>query len=281
VSEDAARMGDKQLSNGDFYSLLDGYAKATQSGFLPSGNIDAEIARVILLDWIGTSVLEKTLLEYGVEITQSDLDAATESLTDQVGFADAPEAVRTFYTRATAVRTVTGETFSPDAEELAELYASGPKESGVACLRLILTDSREDADAAIARMAAGETFADVALTASTDTSADIGGILENNQTGDECFPFDEIVERIVGPIADAIPTARPGVVNGPIEVTDLGWVILQLRPYSEVADEAARIIGPVTATRLTNSALDNASIWVNPEFGTWDRESRRVVAADQ
>jgi hypothetical protein len=164
---------------------------------------------------------------------------------------------------------------------LAALYAAGPEDSGVACLRLILTETREDADAAVARMAAGETFADVARTASTDTSAEIGGILQNNQTGDECFPFDEIVERIVGPIADAIPGTRPGVVTEPIEVTDLGWVILQLRPYAEVAEEAARIVGPVTATRLTNSALDSASIWVNPEFGTWDRESRRVVAADQ
>lgn len=281
MSEDAARLADERLSNGDFYELLDGYAEATQSGFLPSGNIDAEIARVILLDWIGTSVLEKTLLDYGVEISQADLDAAAETLADQSGFADAPEAVRSFYTRATAVRTVTGETFSPDPEELADLYATGPEESGVACLRLILTETREAADAALARIEAGETFADVARTASTDTSADIGGILQNNQTGDECFPFDEIVERIVGPIADAIPQTRPGVTTEPIEVTDLGWVILQLRPYSEVADEAAKIIGPVTATRLTDSALDSASIWVNPEYGTWDRESRQIVASDR
>lgn len=281
VSEDAARLGDERLTNGDFYALLDGYADATQSGFLPSGNIDAEIARLILLDWVATAVLEKTLIEYGVEISRADLDAAAESLAQQVGFADAPDTVRDFYTRATAVRTVTGETFSPDAEELADLYGSGPESSGVVCLRLILTETREDADAAVARIDAGETFAEVAVTASTDTSAEIGGVLQNNQTGDECFPFDEIVERIAPPIAEAIPLTRPGVTTEPIEVADVGWVILQLRPYSEVAEQADRIIGPVTATRLTNSALDNASVWVNPEYGIWDRESRQIVADDQ
>ncbi len=280
VSEDAARVGDDALSNGDFYELLDGYAKATQTGFLPSGNVDAEIARLILLDWISTSVLDGTLVEYGVEISQADLDQAAASLDRQVGFESAPRVVRDFYIRATAVRTVAGETFSPSTEELADLYATGPEQSGVVCLRLILTEGREEIDAALARIEAGESFAEVSAEVSIDPSSEIGGVLRNNQTGDECFPYDEVVQRIVEQIAEVIPESRPGVVQGPIEVPDLGWIAVLLRPFTEVTDDAVKIAGPITASRLTSSALDSASVWINSEYGRWDPEAK-VVVADQ
>ncbi|MFM8855768.1 MAG: peptidylprolyl isomerase [Actinomycetota bacterium] len=278
VTQDAARVGEDTLSNGDFHELLEGYTDATQSGLLPTGNVDSNVARLILRDWISASVLERTLVEYGVEISPTDLDDAQATLDSQVGFSDAPEIVRDFYIRATAVRAVAGATFTPDREELAQLYANGPQESGIACLRLILTDSKEAIDGALDRIEAGESFADVARAVSTDTSAETGGILSNNQTGDECFPFDEIVEQIVEQIALVIPDTRPGEVTGPIEVPDVGWVAVMLRPFSEVASEAERVIGPVTASRIANSALDSAKIWINPGYGRWDPDSRQVVA---
>lgn len=278
VTQDAARVGDDTLSNGDFHELLEGYTDATQSGLLPTGNVDSNVARLILRDWISASVLERTLVEYGVEISPTDLDEAQATLDAQVGFSEAPAIVRDFYIRATAVRAVAGATFTPDREELAELYTNGPEESGIACLRLILTDSKEDIEGALDRIEAGESFADVASDVSTDTSAEVGGILTNNQTGDECFPFDEIVEQIVEQIALVIPDTRPGAITGPIEVPDVGWVAVTLRPFSEVASEAERVIGPVTASRIANSALDSAKIWINPGYGRWDPDSRQVVA---
>jgi hypothetical protein len=278
VTQDAARVGKDTLSNGDFHELLEGYTDATQSGLLPTGNVDSNVGRLILRDWISAAVLERTLVEYGVEISPTDLEGAQASLDAQVGFAEAPEVVRNFYIRATAVRAVAGSTFTPDREELAELYANGPEESGIACLRLILTDSQEAIDSALARIEFGESFADVARDVSTDTSAQNGGILTNNQTGDECFPFDEIVQQIVEEIALVIPETRPGEVSGPIEVPEVGWVAVFLRPFSEVADEAERVVGPVTASRIANSALDSAEIWINPGYGRWDPDSRQVVA---
>lgn len=58
----------------------------------------------------------------------------------------------------------------------------------------------------------------------------------------------------------------------------MGWVAVMLRPFSEVASEAERVIGPVTASRIANSALDSAKIWINPGYGRWDPDSRQVVA---
>lgn len=276
VNDDAARVGDSHLSSGDFYDVLDGYTQATSSGLLPTGTIDAEVARSILLDWISTAALDQTLVEYGVAISESDLADAKAALDSQAGFADAPSVVQDFYIRSTAIRTLAGSTFGPDAESLADLYSAGPEESGLACLRFILTDTRAELDAAIARIEAGESFADIAAEVSVDPSSSDGGILQNNQTGDDCYGYDELVAQIYQEIADGIPGLRPGVIGKPIEVPDLGWIVLLLRPYSEVSGNAQKLIGPITASRLTTSALDNADVWVNPEFGRWDTETRRV-----
>lgn len=278
VDADAVRVADTSLSTDALDELLDGYSKATQSGLLPSGNVDAVVARLVIRDWITSAILETTLSEYGVELSQSDLDEAATSLDEQVGFADAPDVVRDFYIRATALRTVAGVTFSPDREELADLYASGPEKSGVVCLRLILTESRESIDEALQRITDGENFGDVARAVSKDSSAQQGGILMNSDSGLECLAFEDVVANIVEPIADVIPDLRPDDVVGPIEVPQLGWVAIVLRPFSEVSKDAEKVSGPVTATRLTESALENASVWVNPEFGRWDLETKQVVA---
>lgn len=131
VTQDAARVGDDALSNGDFHELLEGYTDATQSGLLPTGNVDSNVARLILRDWISASVLERTLVEYGVEISPTDLDDARATLDAQVGFSEAPDTVRDFYIRATAVRAVAGATFTPDREELAELYGKNHRRKNI------------------------------------------------------------------------------------------------------------------------------------------------------
>lgn len=277
---DAARVGNASLSRDDFDQLLDGYTEATQSGLLPTGNVDADIARLILGDWISSAVLERTLLEYGVELSDADLEDAAAVLDQQTGFAEAPQHVRDFYIRATALRTVTGTTFKPGPEELSELYAAGPKTSGVVCLRLILTKDRAAINDALERIDGGEPFGDVARAVSTDTSAMAGGVLVNSQTSAECFPYEEVLANIVEQIGAVIPDLRPGVTSEPIEVPDVGWVAVLLRPFSEVADEVEKISGPATASRLTDSALDSLSVWVSPEFGRWDSELRKVVPSE-
>lgn len=278
TSGDAARVGNDRFSKSDFTDFLDAYTSASKTGLLPSGNLDATMVRTVLLDWIRTAALERSLSDLGVEVTRAELDKAEASLLLQPGFSSAPDLVRAFYVRATAVRSLTGDTFSPNPEETANSYTAGPKESGVACLRLILTESKDAIDTAAARLAAGESFDAVAKDTSTDTSAALGGILKDTQSDNECYALDVLTSQIVEQIGAVIPDLQPGVATSPIEVPKLGWVIVVLRPYAEVTADVAKIIGPVAATRLADSILDTANVWVNPEYGRWDATSRQVVA---
>lgn len=275
------RANDTTLSKSDFYELLDSYASAFQGGFTASGNVDAEAARALLGDWIGTVVLEDMLSDYGVELDQSDRAKALESLAAQPGFAKAPEIVKEFYIRATAVRAAGADTFSPNDEELATTYNQGADESGVVCLRLILTDTRPDMDFALARIAVGESFADVARDMSKDTSGAQGGILVDTQSGRECFDYKTLSQQVVPELASAIDDAQVGTVSGPLQIPDLGWLTILLRPFSEVASQARDIIGSLTAARITTSALDAADVWVNSQYGRWDKTTHQVVALGQ
>lgn len=281
TAQDAARVNGEHLSESDFNDLLEAYATAAQSAVLPSGNLDANAARRVLVDWIDTIVLEDMLTEYGIEVTEADMGSARTSLEQQGGFSAAPVAVQNFYVRATAVRDVTGAAFSPNREELSGNYATGPKKSGIACLRIILTDTQADMDAAIARIEAGESFADVASAVSKDSSSKDGGALIDTQADNACFSFDALAQQILPELAQVLTESKVGVMTEPLEVPDLGWVVLLPRPFSEVADDAMAIMGPMTTTKITNSAIESASIWVDPKYGRWDPATRQVQPLDK
>ena len=281
TSKDAVRVNGESLSNRDFDELVEGYSSVVSGAQLESGNVNMVAARGILQDWINTVVLEAVLDEARVTVTDEQRETAREGLSAQGGFADAPQVVQDFYVRAASVLEAAGAAFAPDANELAEIYNRGPLESGAVCLRLILTTTREDIDAAIARIAAGESFADVAAATSTDISAADGGILTDQQNGSPCVQQSVLASQIVPEFVSALDSAQVGVVSDPFEVPGIGWVAILLRPFDEVSNDVAQLLGPSTASRLGQEALNSASIWISAEYGRWDTETLQIVDIDQ
>lgn len=281
TSKDAIRVDGRSLSNRDFDALLSGYAKAVGGAEVSSGNVNTVAARGLLQDWINTVILEGVLAEAGIEVTEAQREAAREGLSQQPGFLAAPADVQEFYVRAASTQDAAGAAFAPTAEELEDDYAQGPSASGVVCLRLILTETREDIDAALARVQAGESFATVATDTSTDVSAPDGGILADPQTGSACVLTSTLAEQIVPEFVSALETAEVGVTTAPFEVPGVGWVAILVRPYDEVADDVATILGPATANEIGRDALASADVWVNPEYGRWDPETRQIIDVDR
>lgn len=281
TSKDAVRVDGLSLSNRDFDSLLSGYAEAVGGAEVSSGNINTVAARGLLQDWISTVVLEGVLAEAGIEVTDAQREAAREGLSQQPGFVAAPADVQEFYIRAAATQDAAGAAFAPSAEELEAEYALGPSESGVVCLRLILTETREDIEAAVARVRAGEDFAAVATDTSSDVSAADGGILADPQSGSACVLTSTLAEQIVPEFVSALDTAEVGETTAPFEVPGVGWVAIFVRPYDEVAEDVATVLGPATANELGRDALASADVWVNPEYGRWDSETRQIIDVDR
>lgn len=281
TAKDAARVNGESLSNRSFDDLVSGYSSVVDGALVASGNVNMVAARGLLQDWINTVVLEGVLEESGVLVTDEQRDAARTGLEAQGGFAVAPQAVQDFYVRAASVLEAAGLAFSPEASELAETYNRGPVESGVVCLRLILTPTREEIDAAIVRLAAGETFAEVAAVVSTDISATDGGILTDQQNGSACVQLAALATQIVPEFVAALETSEVGVVSEPFEVPGIGWVVILLRPFEEVSDAVTTVLGPTTALRVGRDALTNADVWVSAEYGRWDLASQQIIDVDR
>lgn len=280
TAKDAVRVNGESLSNRDFDELISGYSSVVEGALLPSGNVNMVAARGLLLDWINTVILEEVLEEAGVTVTDEQRESARAGLSAQGGFSAAPAAVQDFYVRAASVLEAAGDAFAPDPSELAETYSRGPLDSGVVCLRLILTDTREEIDAAVALIAAGQTFAAVAEATSKDISAAEGGILTDQQTGSPCVQQTQLATQIVPEFVAALETAEVGVVGKPFEVPGIGWVAILLRPFEEVSDAVATLLGPSTASRVGQDALSQADIWLSAEYGRWDAETSQIVDID-
>lgn len=279
VVPEAVAVGDESLSKSDFEDLLGGYADAVPGSRLDTGAVEGAIARGLLTDWVTTRILAGELTSLGVEITADDLAAARDSLVAQQGFADASALTQSFYEYATAVRDVFGRSFGPSDEQIRARYEQGPSESGVYCMRGILTDSREAIDGAALRVAAGEDFATVASEVSIDGSAADGGILRNTSSGLDCLDQNTLDTQAVPEFAANLAGIGIGGVTAPFEIGDGNWLVVYLRPYDEVADDVRQLIGLDAAASARADAITSATVHVSSEYGRWDPATGQVVPA--
>lgn len=279
VVPDAVAVGDESLSKSDFEDLLEGYADAVPGSRLDTGAVEGSVARGLLTDWVTTRILAGELARQGVEISADDLATARDALEAQQGFADASALTQSFYEYASAVRDVFGRSFGPSDDEIRSRYESGPAESGVYCMRGILTDSREAIDGAALRVAAGDDFATVASEVSIDGSAADGGILRNTASGLDCLDQNTLDTQAVPEFAANLADIEIGEVTAPFEIGDGNWLLVYLRPFDEVADDVRQLIGLDVAAAARADAVTAAVVRVSSEYGRWDPTTGQVVPA--
>ena len=279
VTKDAARFEGESLANRDFDELLVGYATAVPEAFLASGNIDVEIARGVLQNWISTQAILAVLQEAKVEITDDDRSTALANLQQEEGFTETSQVVQDFYVIASASQAAAQREFSLSEADLAAIYETNASQSGAVCLRAILTSTQEEIAAVTARLDAGEDFASVAAEASIDSSATNGGALTNQTSGSACLDQATFESQVTPEFLTALADAPVGQPTAAFEIPTVGWVVLLIRPFDEVADDVAALIGGNGALEAGRAELSTAKIWVSPEYGRWDPATLGVVSA--
>ena len=267
-SNDSARVGDRALSDSELDALIVGYASSGGDTDV-TGPQDAALARNLLTTWITTEVTLDLVAREGGSVNDADLAAATEKLDAASGFADAAESVRALFIRNEAARTVLGSLMAPPDDELRSLYESGPSDSGVVCVRAILTDSKEEIDTATLRLLGGESFADVAAEVSIDPSKAEGGAL-TGEGGSACIDYASVVEGVAPQFVDALEATRVDTISTAFEIPGTGWAIVLPRPFDEVADDVRALIGGQAAASATSAALASADVWVSARVGRWN-----------
>ncbi len=271
VTSDAARVGDASLSRSDFEAVLSGLGDVAPGVVAPSGAYNGSSARSLLTSWITTEVLRDDLASRGIEITDDDRAQTEQQLSVDPSWADASAAVRDFFVETVFDR----ETGTPEAE-LAARYADGPAAIGVACVRALIVETDAEAADALGRLEAGESFSDVAADVSFDPSAADGGALTDPNSGLPCLSWESFQSSANPALVDPLASATPGATVGPLAL-ESGVVLLQVRPYDEVADAVRRIVGSSAALETQTALVREAEPWVSPRFGRWDATNGAVV----
>ncbi|MEN9805112.1 MAG: hypothetical protein RIS41_1959 [Actinomycetota bacterium] len=279
VESTAIRVNGRELSGSDFDELLAGYALAIPNAETESGTVRSGVAHGLLTDWAATTILIERLNDEGVTLSDADLDAARTELEQQAAFGDASPAAQDFYVLATAVQRLFADAFGPSTDELRDLYDAGPSTSGVFCLRAILVTDQAVIAEVDAQLGAGSDFADLAAQYSIDSSAADGGVITDPGSGSACFDQVTLASQIVPEFATALGTAEIGRPTAPFELPNVGWVVVVLRPFDEVADDVREVIGLGLAEAERADAILAADVWVSSEYGVWDADTGRVVPA--
>jgi hypothetical protein len=272
TSTDVFDANGTRLGSAGFERLMDDFV-AEGVYQRTDGRISGENARELLTYALQAELVSQFLESVGAPLTQAQIDAATD---DQI--ASAPEAMRALLARLTAADASLASLAAPARSRLEEMYASDPVTVGSVCARHILVDSESEARTVLRELSDGADFADVAARRSVDTgTVAVGGALEG-ATG-PCIDISTLYDQQFDPdFLDAAFDAAPGVPTGPVK-SAFGWHVIELRPWSEVADSVVANVAAAPGRTLFLGMVIGSDIDVRPDLGRWSRAAFAVVAS--
>lgn len=262
--EEVARVGDTEFHLSDVAALFEG------------GAVPADDFRMVLYRLIAVEVLNRSLeADFGTAVEPEQVEANLATLEDALeqsgqtpaqylGMENVSRRMLRFNAEVVALRDVAIEQLLRDPGVVDGLFAD-PAALTTVCSRHIMTATEEEAEAAAARLAAGEDFAVVADEVSVDTSAP-GGELG-------CA----LATAFVPGYTEAALSAVIGEVTGPV-ATEYGYHLLlvyeRTAPTREeyLADPRSAISDEALATVWSdwfNTEMGAAEVWVSPEYGSW------------
>lgn len=255
-----------------------------------SGEFEAQVQAEILTGLIRARLLAQGADELGVELTEEDVEAKREQVIADVGGEEAFEQVIetnnlteetvNSQLRDLALQDLVAEELGDDLDvEDSAVQARYEETYGTASARHILVETEEEAQAVIARLEAGEDFAEVAQEVSTDPSA--------AQNSGDLGEFTR--GQMVPEFTEAVFGAEEGEIVGPVQ-TDFGFHVIEVLeldegpPLDEVEDEIRDELlqgdRDEVVQEWLNELTQEAEITVNPRFGEWDAEGGRVVPSE-
>jgi peptidyl-prolyl cis-trans isomerase C len=234
-------------------------------------SIDPVGLQAELLSWtIQTRILERVLIERGLEVDPALIDEIRESISDQVGGPLSLEATladvgfpRDFFENVFLLQQAIIDTLA------IELAVGRTIETRTA--RHILVETSEEADEVYALLLDGADFGELARERSQDAgSGAAGGVLGARERGVFVPPFD-----------DAVWSAPLDTVLEPVE-SDFGFHVIEVIGSATLsaADLDSRGRQDLVMDELStivDAAFTAAVVSVDPTIGNWDAVSSRVL----
>jgi hypothetical protein len=279
VPAKAATVNGQDISRADFERDIKALA-ANPSLLNLTGATNVSIEGSAARDWLTQLITwhaaEGLLGAHGLEVSSE----ATKDLQGQLDGGPAaglPASMKQeIVTGAAAVRTL-ADLPAPSKDDLRALYASDPAATGTLCARHILVKTEAEANDVLDQLGAGADFAELAKERSTEDAAkDTGGALTGSD-GNACLPLNTYQTSFDPDFTAGALAAEPGVPSAPVK-SQFGWHVILIRPFDEVGDDLATLVGGAPGDAALTGALGTAHVTVDPRYGRWDPVKANVAA---
>jgi hypothetical protein len=234
--------------------------------------------------WLGVAIENELKLqavaEAGESVTEQDRRAADEALAADFGDAwqQAPEQARATLTDIVATDNAFARAIAVDAAEVQALYETRPADAGTICVRHIVVETEDEANAVLEELASGNDFAALAVEHSTEpAAAETGGAL-TDQDGSPCIPLATFEASFDPQFVAGALEAVPGEPTEPVE-SSFGWHVILARPFDEVGDNVVADATNAGRPERIAELRRDAEITTDPRYGRWDSELGGVVAS--
>jgi parvulin-like peptidyl-prolyl isomerase len=281
----AATVNGRTIDRSDFEKELKALAENKElqaasggQGLLGKGKdtVDARLSAGWLTAVIYDALITDEFDRRKLKLTEEDKGAAEAQLADQFGNPKVAAAFPKWFrerlsgrnARAVAVRTaISGLSLSE--ESLTKYYDEHKADFEQVCLSHLLVETKEEADAALARVKGGESFAAVATAVSKDQgSAPKGGDLGCNNKG-----------LFVPEFEAAAFSASPEVPTDPVQ-TQFGFHVLlvterKTAPFEQARTQAKQALDNESQEKFRDflsEAAQKAKVTVDPRYGKFKAE---------
>ncbi|MGA0864148.1 MAG: peptidylprolyl isomerase [Ilumatobacteraceae bacterium] len=266
-SKGAFSVNDVNYPADVFAGLMEDLASGGQFQ-LTNGKINAADYIPIIRTLVRYEAYNQMKDEFGLEETETVRAKVTSDAQASEGWANYPDSVKKIVINLGVADTVLATAKVPSQADLKSLYEASPASTGVLCMSHILVDTEKEAHDVLARLDAGEKFADVAREVSTEPIAkDSGGSL-GPSADQPCQTLGSVQEGYDPSFVDGAVAAKAGMPTAPVK-SSFGWHVILVHPFDEVATAVGQVLSEGTGNSLLAGWMTTADISVDARYGTW------------
>jgi PPIC-type PPIASE domain len=256
-----------------------GYSKTTFNAITQSlidakqftavnGKIKTADAAVVIKTLVRYEAFVDFIAKKGVKTTEADRQKVLKDANADQTFTSSPKVLQDLLVDLN-VASLTLQSMQKASEaDIKKLYEASPASSGALCMSHILVKTEKEAEAVLADLDKGVSFAEEAKKKSTEPGADkSGGSLGSGDS--KCAALSELQTSFDKDFMAGAVNAKMGVPTGPVK-SQFGYHIILNHKYDDVKESLISTVNSNAGSNLLAGYMTTAKISVNSAYGVWN-----------
>lgn len=233
-----------------------------------NGKIKTADAAVVIKTLVRYEAFVDFIAKKGVKTTEADRQKVLKDANADQTFTSSPKVLQDLLVDLN-VASLTLQSMQKASEaDIKKLYEASPASSGALCMSHILVKTEKEAEAVLADLDKGVSFAEEAKKKSTEPGADkSGGSLGSGDS--QCAALSELQTSFDKDFMAGAVNAKMGVPTGPVK-SQFGYHIILNHKYDDVKESLISTVNSNAGSNLLAGYMTTAKISVNSAYGVWN-----------